>query len=158
MGGMTLPAPTPLTTGGVGGGGLTAESDPSSIWHDEGADTYYVQIAKFDDAGDFVEFELRDQAGDIYAPTGPNRPAGIPLVGGVDATITLTRVQNGSHNTTAGNLAVHFIVEAAGVTVDATPWPAGKGHTFDVRPDRTVPAVAFVADVSGDVIVVEEAA
>lgn len=154
----TPPFATTTTLGASGGGGLTAESDPTTVWYDEGADVYYLQVAEFDDTGAFTGYELRDQAGAVYVPTGPNRPAGVPLVGGVDATVTINRVTNATLNTTAGNLAVHFIVIADAVTVDAVAWPINTGHTFDVRPDRTVPSIAFVADATGDVLVVQEAA
>lgn len=145
------------TAGGGGGGGLTAESDPL-LWYDEGANVYYLKVAEFDDTGAFTGYALIDDAGATYVPVGPTRPAagGLTQVG-VGA-VTPTRVNNTTHNSAAGNLATHYIVIADAVTVDGVAVPANTGHTFDMRPDALVPAIAFVADATGDVLVIEEAA
>lgn len=155
---MTLPTPTPLSAGGGGGGGLTAESDPTGVWYDPVAEIYFTKTIEYDDAGVFAGYDDRNLAGAAITPDASSYPA-VSLVGGPDATVTVTRVTTGNSpfSSAAGNAATHYIVIADAVTVEAVAVPANTGHTFEV-PGRTVPAIDFTADATGDVLVIEEAA
>lgn len=155
---MTLPTPAPISTGGGGGGGtggIAAETDPL-LWFDEGPETYFLRSVEHDDTGAVTGVSLVDVDGAAYVPTGPVRPA-LDRVGGPDGTVAMTRLQNGSHNSAAGNVATHYVVTAAAVTVDGVAVPSPSAHTFEIR-DRTIPAIAFVADGTGDVLIIEERA
>lgn len=105
------------------------------------------------------DFELDGST--IYATTGPVIPAGIQPVGFAASfglvNVTYQRLTNASVTIGAGALAIQYVVIEAAVTVEAVPVPVGVAITHEV-PGGVIDAVDFVADATGDVLIIVESA
>ena len=153
---MTIPAPTPISSGGGGGsGGLNVEADVL-LMRDSANDTLFLRRFPRDvDGVPGTAVDTQLDGSTAYVLTGSAVPVStLPL--GPAGTVTPTRVPvSTTHNTTAGAALVSYAVIAAGVTLDGEALPVGFADTIRAAPGGTLPALAFVTDGTGDVLVIE---
>ena len=158
---MTLPAPAPLTiSGGGGGGGITAEADEVVLLDAGASNTPFIRRYRKGDTGAqtaALDFQLDGVT--AYVATGPVIPSGLQPVGVARGLVNLTyqRLSNSSVTIAAGALSIQYLVIADGVTVDTVAVPAGAAVTHEID-GGVIAAVDFVADATGDVLIIVESA